>query len=89
MMSASTSPDKQDALLRKVFVDGLPAYQFEQITGMKFSSKAAPLRMGTMFSLSTNRFLLLEDPKGEKLYMRYQPENPISESILKSFHFVR
>jgi hypothetical protein len=92
ILAASSSPDKQDTPLQKVTVDGLPAYQYTQIAGMPPALEAESLGMfgnENWGALGTHRFILLEDAHGEKYYIRYKPEDPVSEQIFESFHFVK
>jgi hypothetical protein len=92
ILAASSSPDKQDAPLQKVTVDGLPAYQFTQIAGIPPALEAESLGMfgnENWGALGTHHFILLEDPHGQKYYIRYKPGDPVSERIFESFHFVK
>jgi hypothetical protein len=91
MLGVGTSTDKQNTSLRETVVDGLPAYEFTWVADSQQSDVAISLKLGYGFlsSFGTHRFVFFESPAGEKYYIHYQPTNPVSDRMFKSFHFVR
>ncbi len=91
IQKALTPANGQSQPLQKITVAGLPAYEFIYPKDIKLSEEGIALKLpsGYAHTFETHHLVFFESLKGEKYYIHYNPENPVSKRIFESFHFVK